>query len=75
VIIAWLDAKTRRSGSAKTHIAYHDTVISFKSTLQQFGLSWQSNPERVALVAQGWAAQRSPESTRDDTEPRLVAHP
>ncbi len=65
VIVAWLDTKTRRSASAKTHIAYHDTVTSFKQTLQQFGLTWQSDPERISLVAQGWAAQREANSRRE----------
>jgi len=65
VLVAWLDAKTRRSGSPKTHMSYHDTVISFKQTLKSYGLQFDSDPERIALLAQGWAAQRSPQSPRE----------
>jgi integrase/recombinase XerD len=65
IILAWLNAKkTQKSGSDKTHLAYHETANNFKYTLAQFGMTWQSDPERVALVAQGWAAQRSPRSHR-----------
>jgi integrase len=54
-LAAWIDAKSRRSGSAKTHKAYAETMASFQAALDQVGLTLESDPTAVATVAQGWA--------------------
>jgi len=52
---AWLDAKSRRSGSEKTRKAYTETMASFMSMLHQAGLTLESDPAAVATTAQVWA--------------------
>jgi integrase len=54
-IAAWLEEKTRRS--AKTRRAYLDTMQRFRWALQHVGLDLDSEPERVADVAQAWVGQ------------------
>ena len=70
-IMAWLDAKKRHSGSKKTHKAYSDTLLDFRTLLQQAGrdldpyLNVIGNSEEarrrafseIGLVAQGFAGQ------------------
>jgi site-specific recombinase XerD len=56
-ITAWLHAKTGRSNSKKTAIAYRDTLLAFRSVLQNSGLDLTANPTLIALTAQGWAGQ------------------
>jgi integrase len=71
-IMAWLDSKRRRSGSAKTHKAYEETLWSFRSLLRQHArdldpfihlLPDASEQEKqqalteLALTAQGFAGQ------------------
>ncbi|MBO0780106.1 MAG: site-specific integrase [Ktedonobacteraceae bacterium] len=68
VIIAWLDEKTGKSGSWKTHVAYHSTVLSLRETLQTHGydlLDDLSDDARYAsylLIVQGWAGSRATNS-------------
>lgn len=57
-IAAWLDAKGKRSDSAKTLRAYGDTLASFRAACQRVGLDLDAGDVRaLALVAQGWAGQ------------------
>ena len=52
---AWLDAKSKRSGSQRTAQAYKDTLLQFRAMLQNRGLDLDSDPRTVALVAQAYA--------------------
>src|SRR5713226_2401904 len=63
-IAAWLHAKHGRSGSARTLETYRATVTDFRAALSDFDLDLFSDPTRVFLVAQGWAATRKPGSLR-----------
>jgi site-specific recombinase XerD len=54
-LAAWLDAKSRRSNSRKTHRAYADTMQSFQAELTRVGLALDSDAAAVATVAQVWA--------------------
>src|SRR5690242_1040779 len=57
-IVAWLDAKSKRSNSSKTLIAYRDTLASFRETLLAAGLDLDTpDITTLALAAQGWAGQ------------------
>jgi site-specific recombinase XerD len=60
MIAAWLDSKTRRSGSQNTLRAYRETIASFCAALAPLGLGLGSDPQAVALAAQGWAGQGAP---------------
>lgn len=54
-----------KSGSAKTHKAYRDTLTDFRATLQRGGLDLDSQDvAMIADVAEIWAEQRSPRSRR-----------
>lgn len=57
VIAAWLDAKSKRTDSAKTKRAYADTSSQFRALLQSAGLDLESEPAIVATVAQGYAGR------------------
>jgi len=59
-IAAWLDAKVKRTGSAKTATAYAATLIAFRTTLGDHGLDLDGDAALVALVAQGWAGHGDP---------------
>jgi site-specific recombinase XerD len=59
-IIAWLDAKSKRSGSAKTATAYRATLQSFRSYLLTQGVDLDGPAQAVALLAQHWAGLGSP---------------
>ncbi len=59
-IIAWLDAKSKRSGSAKTATAYRATLQSFRSYLFAQHLDLDGPPHAVALLAQQWAGLGTP---------------
>lgn len=37
ILLAWLDAKTSKSQSWKTHVAYHTTAISLRTRLRAHG--------------------------------------
>ncbi len=57
-IAAWLDAKSKRSNSSKTLVAYRDTLSSFRTTLLAVGLDLDTTEiTTLALAAQGWAGQ------------------
>ena len=59
-IAAWLDAKSKRSGSTKTTTAYREALTSFRAVLQKAGLDLDSpEPSGLALTAQGWAGLSS----------------
>jgi integrase len=54
----WLDAKAKRSGSAKTSRAYRETLASFRAACQSVALDLDAQSARdLALVAQGWAGR------------------
>ncbi len=59
-IVAWLEAKAKRTGSAKTAVAYVTTLAAFRATLRDHGLDLDGDPRLVALVAQGWAGRGAP---------------
>jgi integrase/recombinase XerD len=63
-LAAWLDAKFKRSRSEKTRRSYTDSMTSFRAALAALNLDLDSDPRQVALVAQGWAHQRSPDANR-----------
>ena len=48
---AWLDAKSKRSGSVKTARAYQDTLSAFRKLLQAQGLDLDGHTSAVALLA------------------------
>src|SRR5579864_6156173 len=66
ILVAWLDAKTGRSQSWKTHVAYHSTTIALRTALRQHGydlLIDLSDEMRLAgylLIVQQWAGSRAP---------------
>ena len=57
-IAAWLDAKSKKSGSAKTARAYQDTIADFRAILLNSGLDLDTDPRPVALSAQAYAGSR-----------------
>jgi integrase len=61
-IAAWLDAKTKRSGSKRTAKTYADIISEFRTTLQTSGLDLDADVTMVALVAQGWAGKGETET-------------
>jgi site-specific recombinase XerD len=60
-ISAWLDAKSKRSGSAKTKNTYRDTLLDFRAALQSTGLDLDADPDVVSLAAQAWAGRSKTE--------------
>jgi integrase len=56
-ISAWLDAKSKLSGSAKTLRAYQDTITGFRQALQRVHLDLDAPARDVALVLQAWASR------------------
>lgn len=54
-ILAWLDAKSRRSSSEKTRRAYSDNLTGFRAFLQSFNLDLDAGPGVIAPAAQKWA--------------------
>lgn len=59
-IAAWLDAKRGRSGSERTHRAYHDTLTQFRAALHNAHLDLDGDVQAVALAAQAWCGHSSP---------------
>ena len=57
-IAAWLDAKSKKSGSVKTARAYQDTIVDFRAILLSSGLDLDSDPRPIALTAQAFAGSR-----------------
>jgi integrase len=68
VLVAWLHAKTGRSQSWKTHVAYHTTAISLRTMLRARGydllmdLSDDTTLAGYLLIVQQWASRRAPTS-------------
>jgi site-specific recombinase XerD len=68
ILVAWLDAKTGKSQSWKTHVAYHSTAISLRTMLHQHGydLLMDLSDDRLLagylLIVQQWAGRRAPTS-------------
>lgn len=67
---AWLDAKSKRTGSARTarlepgpdgvprwHGEYATTLDHFRQSVQLAGLDLDGDPSALALLAQSWAGQ------------------
>src|SRR5258708_3220009 len=54
-IAAWLDAKSKRSGSAETKKAYTGVLTEFREALRSSALDLDSDPRAVAMAAQAWA--------------------
>lgn len=67
----WLDAHKR---SAKTRRAYQDTITQFHAALQHVQLDLDSEPEKIALAAQAFAAfsQRGEQVSRATFNQRLA---
>src|ERR687885_1831704 len=59
-LLAWLDAKTTRSGSEKTATAYTTTMAAFRARLQQAGTDLDGDLTAISLLAQAWAGQGTP---------------
>jgi integrase len=55
MIVVWLQEKTNRTRSAETERAYTTRIYSFRAVLQAVDLDLDSDPQLVALAAQGWA--------------------
>src|ERR1700726_2576325 len=65
VIAAWLDAKSKRTDSGKTHRAYTDTINQFRAVLLAAGLDLDSEPAIVATLAQGYAGRSVSDEGKD----------
>jgi len=65
-IAAWLDAKSKRSGSAKTARAYADAITDFRAVLISAGLDLDSDPRPVSLdrASLRWQPQRRTSARR-----------
>ncbi|WP_201389526.1 tyrosine-type recombinase/integrase [Ktedonobacter sp. SOSP1-85] len=70
ILVAWLDAKTGKSHSRKTHLAYHSTALSCRDALRAQGydlfmdLSERGTRAHWLLIVQRWAGERAATSTR-----------
>ncbi len=77
-IAAWLDAKSKRSNSSKTLVAYRDTLASFRAVLLAAGLDLDtSDITTLALAAQGWAGQSTaaaPSYIKEEEKVNVVAN-
>jgi integrase len=73
VIVAWLNEKTGKSQSWKTHVAYHAAALSLRSALQLHGYDLftdLSNDQYYAsylLIVQQWAGLRAETSRHKGT--------
>lgn len=56
-IVGWLDAKSKRSGSAKTRRAYTDGLRAFRALALSSSIDLDGDAGQLALVAQAWAGQ------------------
>lgn len=54
-IAVWLDSKAGRSHSKNTALNYRDHLSDFRRTLLQANLDLDSDPAKVATIAQAWA--------------------
>ncbi|GHO55751.1 tyrosine-type recombinase/integrase [Ktedonobacter robiniae] len=65
ILVAWLDAKTGKSHSVKTHVAYHNTALSCRAALRAQGydlfmdLSDRATRAHWLLIVQRWAGERA----------------
>jgi integrase len=65
ILLAWLDEKTGRSRSWKTHVAYHTTALSLRDALRAHGfdlfcdLSEETRYASFLLIVQQWAGTRA----------------
>jgi integrase len=72
-IIAWLNEKTKKSQSWKTHVSYHSTALAVRAALRAHGydlftdLSSDEDYARYVLIVQQWADQRSTRAKRQGT--------
>lgn len=70
VIVAWLDEKTGKSQSWKTHVSYHSEALSLRQALQAHGydlftdLSEDARYASFLLIVQRWAGSRAATSHR-----------
>src|SRR5258705_5212542 len=56
-VSAWLDSKSKLSGSARTHRNYADVITAFRAALQRADMDLDSPTPDVRLVAQAWASK------------------
>lgn len=52
---AWLDEKSKRSGSKQTKIAYESDISKFRAALSAVGLDLDGPEREISLVLQAWA--------------------
>jgi len=71
IIATWFDAKTKRTHSHETERAYAGRLGEFRDVLREAGLDLDSDPHRVAVLAQGWADHT--DRLDDDGRPISVA--
>lgn len=68
ILVAWLDDKTGKSHSWKTHVAYHATALSLRAALQVHGyelfydLTDDTHYAAFLLIVQQWAGARAADS-------------
>jgi len=55
VITIWIQEKANRTRSAETRRAYTSRLEEFRAALRAAGLDLNSDPQLVAVAAQGWA--------------------
>lgn len=53
---AWLDEKSKRSGSKQTKIAYSGDISAFRDALRNVGTDLDGDTRAVSLVLQAWAS-------------------
>ena len=60
LIMGWIDAKWKKTGSEKTRAAYRDTLAQFRTGLQRQGLDLDSQDDQalahIALTAQAFSS-------------------
>lgn len=56
-ILLWLDEKGGKSQSRGTRSKYEDNMKHFRVQIQRAGLDLDADRRRIAMAAQGWAAQ------------------
>src|SRR5690349_21404871 len=71
VIAIWIQEKANRTRSAETERAYTSRLSEFRTALLTAGLDLDSEPQLVALAAQGWADHTDRVDANDT--PRAVA--
>lgn len=70
IIVAWLDEKTGKSQSWKTHVSYHSEALSLRQALQAHSydlftdLSDDARYASFLLIVQRWAGSRAATSRR-----------